>query len=150
MDHEIFDASVFESEDTAEMTVLHPVTDKPTSWKITFAGPGHPKTVDQQNRLARRRLEEARDKERAQVNQKKWKPAEVSVEQQRRENAEFFAERMLGWTPVRLSPDQPPIVFSHENAVELLLNPKMGKLFLQVIEFVTGEDSFLNKRGASS
>ena len=42
-----FDLTDFDSADTADMLVSHPVTGEPTAWVITFAGPGHPKTIDQ-------------------------------------------------------------------------------------------------------
>jgi hypothetical protein len=56
--------------------VLHivvPGTNKRTGWQITFAGPGHPKTVAQNEELARAALDKQERIEFAQVNQRKWK-----------------------------------------------------------------------------
>lgn len=137
---ELFDISTFQDADTAEMVVNHPRTGEPTTWKITFAGPGHPATVALADRIARKNAKDAREKEMARVNGRKWRGEDVPVEQRRRENAEHFAARMISWTPVRINGEDYP--FTPENAVKLLLDPNYGRLFTQIVEFLADEDAF--------
>jgi hypothetical protein len=140
MTDDLFDIDDFATADTAEMVVAHPITGEPTSWRITFAGPGHPKTVKQTDRLARQTMRESRDQEMARVNGRKWKGEERTPDENRRRNAEFFAERMLGWTPVRINGADLP--FSEETAVKLLMDPKYLKFYQQVLNFLADERSF--------
>jgi len=141
-----FDLNDFDTEDTADMVVLHPATGEPTGWRITFAGPGHPKAVEQSNRLQRKRLREEKSREQAQMNGRKWKAEEKTPEEIRAENVAFVVERILGWTPVRINGEDLP--FTPENATRLLLDPKKGKLFTQMLEFLAAEESF-TKRSAT-
>ena len=87
---ETLDISVFDSADTADMTVAHPATSEPTNWVITFAGPGHPKTIDLADRRARQHLREEKAKEQARVNGRKWKGDEKTPAEQRAENIEWM------------------------------------------------------------
>jgi hypothetical protein len=140
---EIFDIGIFETQDVGHLTMVHPLTGAPTTWIWTVAGPGHATTVAQGERIARRVLREAREKEEARVNGKKWHGENKDPSQIKRENAEFFADRLLGWTHVRFGAEDYP--FSRENAISLLLNPKMGLLYNQVAEYFRNDESFMKR-----
>ena len=88
-------------------------------------------------------MRESREQEMARVNGKKWKGEERTPEENRRRNAEFFAERMLGWTPVRINGEDFP--FSQENSVKLLVDPKYVSFYQQVMSFLADEKSFMKK-----
>jgi len=128
--------------DTAVLDVLDPATDLPSGWKITFAGPGHPVTIEHSQVLSRRSLQNSRAMEAAQVNGKKWKPDEKDVDQVKRENAEFFTARMLDWSPIKFDEDGQEIPFSRERAIELLLDPGFGWLYKQVVDFLKDDGAF--------
>lgn len=145
---DVFDAATLEAADTAEMVVLHPANDKPTNWTITFAGPGHPKTIEQSERDSRKRLEEQRRIQQAQINGKKWKADEKSTDELRAENVRFVVERIVGWSPVKVNGVDYP--FTVENATKLLANPKQGKLYMQCLNFLGGDDSFFGASGQTS
>jgi hypothetical protein len=138
---EIFDIAVFEAEDTAEMTVCHPGTGAPSTWKILFAGPGHPVTIAHNEAVARRGLREARDQAQTRANGKKVKIEEQTPEDIRQSNAEHFTARMLSWTPVKIRGEDYP--FSRENAMLLLLDRRKFGLYNQIIEFLKDDDAFM-------
>jgi hypothetical protein len=143
-----FDLEALKAADTATMTVLHPLTGEPTTWQITFAGPAHPKAIALSNRLARKRLGDERLREQAAANGRKWKAAERLPEEIREENVRIVAERMLGWTPVRINGADLP--FTEEAAVRLLLDPAYGRIYDQVLEFLGADDSFLSRPAEAS
>jgi hypothetical protein len=132
-----FDISALDAADEGKMTVH--VNGQPTTWIWTFAGPGHPKTIEQNNRLARERLREESAMEQARVNGKKWKADTETPDQARARNINLVVERLLGWTPVKLSGEAYP--FSEENARALLADPRKG-LFAQASEFLASETAF--------
>lgn len=114
---------------------------KPTTWVWTFYGPGHPRTVALSNRMAKKWLQESRDKEQAQINGKKWKPEDRSLDDIRTENVNSIVERTKGFTPVKLNGDV--IEFSPDAARKLLLDPRKGALFNQISEFLREEENFM-------
>jgi len=136
-----FDISAFKTLATADMVVNHPITGVPTKWIITFAGPGHPQTVDLADRQARRRLTEDKNKLQAQVNGRKYKAPDLSPEDVRDEIVGDIVDRIVTWTPVRL--DGEAVEFSKAKAVALLRDPAYGKLFEQIIDFLAAERSFM-------
>lgn len=140
-----FDLSDLDAVDTASMTVM--VGDKPTDWVWTFAGPGHPATVEQGTRLARERIAREQAQEQAQVNGRKWKAPQETVDEVRQRNVDLVVGRLLGWTPVTMSGKDYP--FSRENAQALLLDPRKGSLLVQCLEFLGSEQSF-TKRSATA
>jgi hypothetical protein len=140
-----FDLSSLAYADTAVMEVEHPVTGEPTGWKITFAGPGHPISVELGDEIARRAIRDRKAKEAAQVNGRKWKPEDETPEQNREENAKFYAKRMLGWEPaVRLVKDEPPLEFAHTAAIKLLASPSYFWLYRQVAQFLAADVGFIH------
>lgn len=135
-----FDLSDLEAGDEATLAIKNSAG-KVTSWIWTFYGPGHPKTVALANRVSKKWLQEAREKEQAQVNQKKWKPEERSLDDVRLENVNSILERTKGFTPVKLNGQL--IEFSPDAARRLLLDPRMGALFSQISEFLKEEANFI-------
>ncbi|HEV2502332.1 MAG TPA: branched-chain amino acid ABC transporter [Mesorhizobium sp.] len=133
-----FSLDDFNSADTADMTVT--VNGKPTTWKWTFAGPGHDNTVEQNNRNARERLQADRMKEQAIVNGKKWKAPDETVEDVRKRNIANIVERLIGWTPVKIDGELYP--FSADNAAKLLIDPRKQDLYIQALEFLSSEQAF--------
>lgn len=129
--------------DTAELEIVVPGTSRRTGWVITIAGPNHPKTVAQNERLARRNLERERSIEMARVNGRKWKGEDKSVDEARRENVEWVVGRIVDWTPVKIAQfSAEPITFSETVAIDLLSQPYMGAFFGQIIDFLSAEASF--------
>lgn len=140
-----FDFADFEAADTADMTVV--VNGKLSSWVWTFAGPGHPQSVEQSNRMARERLHEDRQKEAARVNGKKWKPTEQSPDENRDKNISYVVERLVGWSPVKIGGAD--YSFSPENARKLLSDPRRVGLLTQAMEFI-GDDNAFTQRSATN
>lgn len=97
------------------------------------------------DRAARDALRLQRLREQAQVNRKKWIEPETTPEENRKDNANSFASRVLGWTEARINGKDYP--FSHENCVTLLLDPAFGRIYLQLVEHFNSERSF-TKRSA--
>ena len=139
------DIADIDAADESDMTVV--VNGKLTTWIWTFAGPGHPKGIAQSNRLSRQRLHEDREKEQARVNGKKWKADEETPDEMRKKNANYVVERLLRWSPIKLSGEILP--FSPENAMKLLLDPRKGSLLVQAVEFLSEDKSFI-KRAATN
>jgi hypothetical protein len=141
-----FDLSSLAFLDTAEMEVLHPVTQEPLGWVILFAGPGHPTTVKLSNEASKRMIKARHVREEAQVNGRKWHADPETPEGNIQENSKGFARRMLGWSgrngPVRLDGRDMP--FSVDLAAELLANPRYGWLYRQVAKFVMADEGFLS------
>lgn len=134
----------FSAADTADMTVT--VNGKLTNWVWTFAGPGHPKTVEQTNKAARERLHEARQQEQARVNGKKVKLPEESVEDVRARNVNFVVDRLIGWSPVRIGGQDYP--FTPDNARKLIGDPGRISLLTQALEFISDDQAFTRRSAA--
>lgn len=133
-----FDLSDLDASDTAVMEIY--ANGKPTNWLWEFAGPGHPKTIEQSNRIAKERLRKEREIEQAQVNGRKYKPAEETVDEALSRNVQLVVDRLLGWSPIKMDGKDYP--FSPENAKALLLDRRKGQLLVQALEFLGDERSF--------
>lgn len=130
--------------ETGVLEVLHPITDDPTGWKITFTGPGHPATVKLSDELARRQIKARQTREEAQVNGRKWKAETETPEGNRQDNAETYARRILDWTPaVKLYPNEPPLAFSSGNAARVLADPNFLWLYRQVAAYLLADAGFI-------
>lgn len=136
------DLSAFAFADTATLEILKPGTATPIGWRITFAGPGHAKTIAFNEAKNREILQRNRQIEMAQVNGRKYKPEEQSVDQARRENVQWVAARIVDWTPVALGADKPPLAFSEAAAIEIFINPDLGWVYAQCLDFLASEQSF--------
>jgi hypothetical protein len=144
---EAFEIEELRATDTDELAIMHPVTGAATSWCWTLAGPAHPQTIAQSDRIARELMRRDSLRNQAIVNRKKWAEPEKTPEDQRRENAEFFADRVLGWTAARINGENYP--FTRDNAVKLLLDPAYGRIYAQLSQYFQAEDSF-TRRAATS
>lgn len=131
--------------DQAEMTVVY--NGQPLDWTWTFAGPGHEKTIAQNNRIAREQLARDRLKEQAATNGKRWKAPEVTPEERRADNVRYVLERLLGWSPVTMAGADYP--FSEENARKVLSDPKKAWLYQQALEFLQDDNSFTGRSATS-
>lgn len=140
-----FDVSDLDAIDESHMTVVS--NGKPTSWIWTFAGPGHPKAVEQSNRLARERLAIERQQEQARVNGKKWRAPDERPDEALERNVRIVLDRLLRWSPVKFNGTC--YEYSTENARMLLKDPRKGALLLQALEFLGDENAF-TKRSANS
>lgn len=135
-----FSMDDFGSADTAEMTVV--VNGRPTDWTWTFAGPGHPKAEEQSNRISREALHQQRAQRQAQINGKKWREPEESVEDIRKRGVDYVIERLLGWSPVEINGQDYP--FTEDNARALLSQPA-SKLLAQANDFLFDDTSFTKR-----
>lgn len=140
-----FDWSDLDAPDTAKMNVL--INGKASGWEWEFAGPGHPKSVQQDNRIARENLDRRKAQERAQVNGRKWKPDDESVEEVVARNINLIVERLVGWSPVKI--DGETYTFSEENARKILADPKKVTILNQCLEFL-GDEAVFTKRSATN
>ena len=143
---EPFDISEIESAETGELAIVHPSTGEPTTWVWTLAGPGHPKAIEAANVAAREQLRINRLRDQAQANRRKWIEPDRSPDEMRLDNAKSFAIRVLGWTPVRMNGED--YTYSQENVIKLLLNPAYGRIYTQLLEYFTSDESF-TKRSAT-
>lgn len=119
----------------------------PTGWKWTFAGPGHPKSIEQSNRLARERLRRERTQEQAVINGKKWKPDEETPDEALDRNVRIVTDRLLGWSDITM--DGKPFPFSAENATSILKDRRKAFLLLQALSFL-GDDAAFSGRSAKN
>jgi hypothetical protein len=141
----IFDLSAVDAADESSMTVV--VNGTPTNWIWNFAGPGHPRAIEQANRVSRERLAKDRQQEQAQVNGKKWRAPEETVDEALARNVNFVIERLLGWSDVTMNGEAFP--FSPENARTVLSDRRKATLLLQALEFLGDENAF-TKRSATA
>ena len=129
-----------EASDTAALEVLHPVTSDPIigtdnkPWTIDFAGPAHPKAIEQKNSVIRKALKETRKGKNADDKE----PDDVTAE-----GVKFLVDRILGWTPIQFGGK--PLEFSPKAATDLLSNPKFEWLYRQCNKFLADEASFIKR-----
>lgn len=156
-DHEVngvaVDLSASLPRDTGTLYIVVPGTNKRTGWEIVFAGPGHPKTVAQNEELSRASLDKAERIEMAQVNNRKWKGDGKQVSDVRKENVDWVLGRILSWTPVKFAqfhdgaPVELPADATQEQrklAADLLGQPYMNAYFIQMTEYLGDQASFID------
>lgn len=141
-----FDIDELRSTDTDELVIVHPATGAPTTWVWTLAGPGHPATVAASDRVAQRALELDRQRSQALNNRRNWHEPKRTPTEQRRENAETFASRVVGWTAARINGADYP--FSTQNVVKLLLDPAYDRVYGQLLAYFVADEAF-TQRSAS-
>lgn len=120
----------------------------PTGWTWTFAGPGHEKTIEQRNRLARERIRREQAWEQAQVNGKKFKAPEETPEERFQNNIRLITDRLLDWSPVAM--DGQPFPCTPENARQYLSDPRRSHIFDQAMSFLQDEQAFTKRSATSS
>lgn len=135
------DLSDFLPVDTKTLDVLRPGGVGSTGWTITFAGPEHPQTVAWSQTSAKKALKRAEAIEQSQINGKRFKVDERSVDEVRRENVAWVVARIVDWTPIRFEGKE--IAFSPAAATELLARPAMSWALAQMIDLLSSETSFM-------
>jgi hypothetical protein len=121
---------------------------KEIGWKWTFAGPGHQKTIDQGNRIAKEAIKRQAEQEQAQVNGRKWKPEDETPEDRRTKNISLVADRLIRWTDMKLGGE--PFPFTVENARKILLDRRKPQLLQGALEFLGNEKSFTKRSPTTS
>jgi hypothetical protein len=142
-----FDLSDVDARDEGELDIRHPKTDAPTGWMWTFYGPGHAATIAIANRVADAALRKAAARRQAQINGRKWKEDEESLEQLRAENVDNIVARTKGFTPIKL--DGQVIESSPEAAKQLLLDRKKGWLLDQIADYLRDQANFIQPSATS-
>jgi hypothetical protein len=142
-----FDLSAVDAQDEGELVIKHPKTLEPTGWTWTFYGPGHAMTIELSNRVAGAALKKAAARRQAQVNGRKWKEDEESLDQLRAENVDNIVARTKGFTPTRLNGEL--IEYSPDAAKRLLLDRKKGWLLEQISEYLQDEANFIQPSATS-
>jgi hypothetical protein len=127
--------------DTSDLHVVKPGTNKRTGWVVTFAGPGHPKTIALNTETLRKQLDEAKRIKQSQANSRKVKLDDEQPEDSRREFIEGLVARIVTWSPVDFG--EGPIEFSDKAAVALLLDPKKGAYVSQFVDFLIDDRAFM-------
>lgn len=136
----------FSAADTSDMSVV--VNGRQTDWVWSFAGPGHPKAIEQSNRISREKLHQDRQIEQQRLNGKKVKLPEETVDELRSRNVEWIVGRLVGWSPVKIAGELYP--FSEENARRLLSDQKNIGLLTQAVDFVSDDASFTKRSAPAS
>lgn len=134
-----FDIAGLAAADEGELAILDGAG-KPTGWVWTFAGPGHPTTVALDRESNSRFLQREQAKERAQVNNKKWKGDGETVEEVRDRNVSYIVGRLLRWSDIQM--EGKPFPCTPDNARSILSNPRFGLVFEQANEFLRDEKDF--------
>lgn len=127
--------------DSAVLEILKPASDVGTGWIVEFAGPGHVKTVEWIDKAQRKSIRKAALIEQAQNNNKKYKAEELEPAEARRENVQWVVSRIINWTPIKIGGET--FEFSEKSAVDLLTRPNMGWAFVQMVDFLVDERSFI-------
>jgi hypothetical protein len=143
----VFTLDDLDAADAATMEVM--AFGRPTGWTWTFAGPGHPKTIAQSDRYAREALVTEKLQAQAQVNGKKWKAPEESLDERRAKNINHIVERLIGWSPFKVSRDGPEFPFTEENARTVLADRRKVDIYTQALDFLR-EDLAFTKRSATA
>lgn len=139
----------FVPQDTAELHVKIPGTERPLGWIITFGGPSHPKTVAAAERASRKDLQRSNEIEKAKINGRKWKgDMDKAPDEVKREFIQTLVDRMVDWSPVALGDKEYP--FTEATAVELLIRPEMSPYVNQIVEFLLDDKAFMKASAISS
>jgi hypothetical protein len=138
-DVEILDIGELAATDTAEMTVIHPLTKMPTTWVWTFAGPGHPTFLALSNALGMKDRAEGFADQRAMLGGRT--PKIKSTQEIIEDNVRRIAGRTLDFTPAKINGED--LRFSTETAHRILKDPKYGWLYTQIFNFLRDEDVFI-------
>lgn len=129
--------------DTLDYDTRHPLTEEPTGWIVTFAGPAHPQSIALADKSAKEGLRAAREIQKARINGKKFKPEETTPDDERREFVEGLVARIVTWGGNVPSYKGKVYHFNPKDAVELLLFPQMGNFVKQFTDVLVEEKSFM-------
>jgi hypothetical protein len=136
-----FDLSEVDVQDEGTLVIRHPKTLEPTGWIWIFYGPGHAVTAMLASRVAGAALKKAAARRQAQVNGKKWKEDEESLEQLRADQVDGIVTRTKSFSPIKLGDDT--IEYSPDVARKLLLDRRKGWLLEQISEYLRDEANFI-------
>ena len=136
-----FSLADLDAGDEAVLNVM--VGGVPSGWLWTFAGPGHQRTIEQNNRLSKERLRLDAEIERKRNNGKQWKPEIESPDAVRARNVAFVVERLIRWSPVKI--EGALVEFSPAVATEFLSDHRKGTFLAQAIEFLADDKSFMQR-----
>lgn len=145
-DKKPFDISNLAAADEGDLHVLDGEGNK-TGWIWTFAGPGHPATITIDREQNARFISRERDKERAQVNGKKWKGTDETPDELRGRTIAYIVARLLRWTDIEMEGGAFPC--TPENARKILSDRRYGLVFDQANEFLREEKDFTKRSAAS-
>ncbi len=139
-----FDGSALAAIDEADLEILD-LDGKKTGWIWTFAGPGHSATIAIDNEQNVRYIEREKAKERAQVNGRKWKGSDDTVDELRARSVDYIVARLLRWSDMVMGGE--PFPCTPDNARKLLADRRMFVVYDQANTFLIEEKSF-TKRSA--
>lgn len=130
--------------DTIQHEILKPGGIEGTGWVWDILGPSHPKAIAYNEDQQRKNLRRERQMEQQRQNGKKVVVEERTVEDQKRDMALWLASRVGGWNrSIKLiEVDPEPMAYSDDNVVKILINPKMGWIFNQIVDVITADSSF--------
>lgn len=142
-----FDLASVDAQDEGVLDIKHPKSQEPTGWRWTFFGPDHPRTREVADRVAREALRQQRAKEQAQVNGKKWKAEDESMDEIRASTVDNIVGRLKEFSPVRINGEM--VEFSADRAKAMLLDRKKIWLFDQVYEYLQASENFIQPSASS-
>jgi hypothetical protein len=149
---EIFNLDALAYGDTFRYVVLHPITGKPTTWAITFAGPGHPQTLAAEERELREMLDEQERQQEegiAAVKANKKAPTfRRTVADERARRAAYIAARILCSTPAIINGEE--ITLTSDNASGILARPELEWLYNQCNNALGNKVNFLSASALTS
>lgn len=140
-DKDTFDIGSLDAQDEATLDIKHPKTEAATGWIWTFYGPAHPITIALANKVASEQLAEARAKEQARVNGKKWKADDEPYDALLTKSIDSIVKRTKSFTPIKL--DGQTVEFSTDNARKLLSDRRKSWLLNQVRDYLKEDESFI-------
>lgn len=134
----MFDLDALVYADARDIAIKDPAG-KPTTWRVSVAGPNHPAA------LAARERADARGREleiaRAAAMQRGGAPEPADPAEARAFYARQLAGRVLGWSAVRFSGED--FAFTPANALRLMTEPKFGFVATQIAEAVADLQGFI-------
>ena len=142
---DIIDLDLLAYQDQFTYRVVDPRTGKPTTWAITFAGPGHPQTLATEESELRKLLSEQEAQQEEQLAAVKAKQPvpkfHRTVAEERSRRAAWVAARILSSTPARLNGEE--IRLNPNNAAEILARPELEWLLNQCNAALGNRENFL-------
>lgn len=141
-DKKPFDITALAAADEADLEILDG-QGNPTGWVWTFAGPSHPATIEIDNVQNARYVAREREKERAQVNGRKWKGGDETADELRQRSIDYIVARLLRWSEIAMGGE--PFPCTPDNARKVLADRKFGLLFEQANAFLIEDRSFTRR-----
>ncbi|MCA3248591.1 MAG: hypothetical protein ING19_20845 [Azospirillum sp.] len=134
----MFDLDALVYADTREIAIKDPAG-KPTTWRVSVAGPGHPASAAARAKADQR--QQALEAKRAAAIHRNEAPPAADFAEAREFYADQLAMRIVGWSPVRFSGED--FAYTAENARRLLTEPRFGFVANQIAEAVQDLSGFM-------